>query len=234
VVVGSLNDWQKERQFKVLNEKKEERGVKVIRNGVEHLIDVKVCWFLLLIQALSHYLRCAFRYVSQEIVVGDVALLEPGEIVPCDGIFLSGHNVKCDESAATGESDAIKKASYTDCLALKSLNDVHTEGGALGGEQRSKAQHVSTHTDCFVVSGSKVLEGVGSYVVVAVGTKSFNGRIMMGAIVSFIFSVANNNSTSSSDGRGEHSASTEAQHPRRINREDRKYRRHYFVFVVDD
>lgn len=36
------------------------------------------------------------------------------------------------------------------------------------------------HTDCFVVSGSKVLEGVGSYVVVAVGTKSFNGRIMMG------------------------------------------------------
>jgi hypothetical protein len=43
VVVGSLNDWQKERQFRALNEKKEERGVKVIRNGVEHLIDVKVC-----------------------------------------------------------------------------------------------------------------------------------------------------------------------------------------------
>ncbi|KAG2147638.1 hypothetical protein DEU56DRAFT_730809 [Suillus clintonianus] len=150
VVVGSINDWQKERQFKVLNEKKEERGVKVIRNGVERLIDVK------------------------EVVVGDVALLEPGEIVPCDGIFLSGHNVKCDESAATGESDAIKKASYADCLALKqALNGVRAEGGALGGE------HVSAHTDCFVVSGSKVLEGVGSYVVVAVGTKSFNGRIMM-------------------------------------------------------
>lgn len=33
---------------------------------------------------------------------------------------------------------------------------------------------------CFVVSGSKVLEGVGSYVVDAVGTKSFDGRIMMG------------------------------------------------------
>jgi len=30
-------------------------------------------------------------------------------------------------------------------------------------------------TDCFVISGSKVLEGVGSYVVVAVGTESFNG-----------------------------------------------------------
>ncbi|KIK99153.1 hypothetical protein PAXRUDRAFT_132713 [Paxillus rubicundulus Ve08.2h10] len=136
VVVGSLNDWQKERQFKVLNEKKEERGVKVIRNGVEH-----------------------------EVVVGDIALLEPGEIVPCDGIFLSGHNVKCDESAATGESDAIKKVPYAGCLALKDAqNGVHSD---------------SAHTDCFVVSGSKVLEGVGRYVVVAVGTKSFNGRIMM-------------------------------------------------------
>jgi magnesium-transporting ATPase (P-type) len=105
-VVGWLNDWQKERQFKVLNEK-EERGVKVILNVVEHLIDVKECWFLsfflsYIIRALSHYLRCASRYISQEVVVGDVALLEPGEIVPCDGVLLSGHNVKCDESAATG------------------------------------------------------------------------------------------------------------------------------------
>jgi hypothetical protein len=43
VVVGSVNDWQKERQFKVLNERKEERGVKVIRDGVETVIDIKVC-----------------------------------------------------------------------------------------------------------------------------------------------------------------------------------------------
>ncbi|KAH7915645.1 Ca-transporting ATPase [Hygrophoropsis aurantiaca] len=150
VIVGSLNDWQKERQFKVLNEKKEERGVKVIRNGVEHVIDVK------------------------EVVVGDIALLEPGEIVPCDGIFLSGHNVKCDESGATGESDAIKKAPYCDCIALDRLVHGGHEGTA-GGD----VPHGATHTDCFIISGSKVLEGVGSYVIVAVGTKSFNGRIMM-------------------------------------------------------
>lgn len=144
-MVGSINDWQKERQFQVLNDKKEERGVKVIRDGIEMIIDV------------------------HEVVVGDVALLEPGEIVPCDGVFLSGHNVKCDESGATGESDAIKKVSYENCLALR---DKAREEGARGGD--------IGHTDCFVVSGSKVLEGVGSYVVVAVGTKSFNGRIMMG------------------------------------------------------
>ncbi|KAJ7475762.1 calcium-transporting ATPase [Mycena latifolia] len=136
VIVGSVNDWQKERQFQTLNDKKEERGVKVIRGGVETVIDIK------------------------QVVVGDIALLEPGEIVPCDGVFLSGHNVKCDESGATGESDAIKKLSYDECMTLRG-----TDGAA--------------HTDCFVVSGSKVLEGVGKYVVVAVGTKSFNGRIMM-------------------------------------------------------
>ncbi|KAJ7227098.1 Ca-transporting ATPase [Mycena pura] len=133
VVVGSVNDWQKERQFQVLNDKKEERGVKVIRGGVETVIDIK------------------------QVVVGDIALLEPGEIVPCDGVFLGGHNVRCDESAATGESDAIKKLSFDECIANRE----------------------SAHTDCFVISGSKVLEGVGKYVVVAVGTKSFNGRIMM-------------------------------------------------------
>ncbi|KAH8109562.1 calcium-translocating P-type ATPase [Phellopilus nigrolimitatus] len=83
------------------------------------------------------------------------------KVVPCDGVFLTGHNVKCDESGMTGESDAIKKAPYADCKKGE------TDGS------------LSSHTDCFVVSGSKVLEGVGSYVVIAVGVKSFNGRIMM-------------------------------------------------------
>ena len=43
VVVGSLNDWQKERQFQKLNEKKEDRGVKVIRHADEMVINIKVC-----------------------------------------------------------------------------------------------------------------------------------------------------------------------------------------------
>ncbi|KIJ51508.1 hypothetical protein M422DRAFT_157926 [Sphaerobolus stellatus SS14] len=136
VVVGSLNDWQKERQFRALNEKKEDRGVKVIRHGEEKVINIK------------------------DIMVGDIGLLEPGEIIPCDGIFLRGHNVRCDESGATGESDAIRKASYEDCL------DEHEQNG-------------HTKKDCFLISGSKVLEGVGEYLVIAVGKKSFNGRIML-------------------------------------------------------
>jgi len=94
-MVGSLNDWQKEHQFHVLNDKKEERGVKVVRSGIERVIDIK------------------------ELLVDDVALLEPGEIVPCDGIFISGHNIRCDKSGATGESDAIKKVNYNECITLR-------------------------------------------------------------------------------------------------------------------
>ena len=167
VAVGSLNDWQKERQFRVLNEKKEDRLVNVIRDGGERQIDV------------------------HEVVVGDVVLLEPGEIVPCDGIFLSGHNVRCDESSATGESDAIKKLSYEECVALrdKRLMDFDPDGFSGDGESIMTSPRKTNpsglellgHTDCFIVSGSKVLEGVGSYVVISVGTKSFNGRIMMGS-----------------------------------------------------
>lgn len=128
---------------------------------------------------VSDIYRCV--RVSQEVVVGDIALLEPGEVVPCDGIFLSGHNVKCDESAATGEADAIRKAPYSTCLALKDArNSARPGDDSTFGRQPKHALPSLSHTDCFIISGSKVLEGVGRYVVVAVGTKSFNGRIMMG------------------------------------------------------
>lgn len=133
-------------------------------------------------------------------MVGDIALLEPGEVIPCDGIFLSGHNVKCDESAATGEADAIKKAPYSVCLALKNAQNgaLPRDDGTVGGQLKQTLSG-SSHMDCFVISGSKVLEGVGRYVVVAVGTKSFNGRIMMGEknpisaslMVSRLISLAN-------------------------------------------
>ena len=96
--------------------------------------------------------------------MGDIALLQPGEIIPCDRIFLSGHNVKCDEFAATGETHAIKKAPDLYCIERKQMRSPQKENPS---------------TDYLIVSGNKVLDGVGRYVV-AVGMKSFNGRIMMG------------------------------------------------------
>jgi hypothetical protein len=52
VVVGPVNDWQKEKQLKAFNEKKENRTVKVIRGGAEKVINVKLSvWFARVISA---------------------------------------------------------------------------------------------------------------------------------------------------------------------------------------
>ncbi|CAA7263119.1 unnamed protein product [Cyclocybe aegerita] len=120
----------------------EERGVRVIRDGVEAIIDAK------------------------DLVVGDLVLLEPGEVIPADGIFISGHGVRCDESACTGESNTIRKISYAEMLEL------YHRTAARGQDPNSSC------TDCFLLSGSVVLEGTGKYIVAAVGKRSFNGRIM--------------------------------------------------------
>lgn len=137
VVVGTLNDWQKERQFVKLNEKKEDRTVKVIRSGKA--------------QEISIY----------DVLVGDVMHLEPGDLVPVDGILITGHSIKCDESSATGESDLMKKQSGDEVFhAIQVGLEVHK-------------------LDPFILSGSKVQEGVGTFMVTAVGVHSTFGKTMM-------------------------------------------------------
>ena len=126
VAVGSLNDFQKEIQFRKLSAKKEDRQVKVFRDSKSKLIS------------------------SADVVVGDIVEVEPGDLILVDGVFLSGYNLRCDESTATGESDLIKK----------SLTD-----------------------DLIMISGAKVSEGVGKYLVTNVGVNSFHGKSMMGLIV---------------------------------------------------
>lgn len=135
--VGSFNDWQKERAFVKLNAKKEDREIKVIRSGKSFMINV------------------------HDILVGDVVHLEPGDLVPVDGIFIDGHDMKCDESSATGESDALKKTGGE--LAMRTLDL---------GQPKSDL-------DPFIISGAKVLEGMGTFVVTSVGENSSYGKIMM-------------------------------------------------------
>jgi Ca2+-transporting ATPase len=95
------------------------------------------------------------------ILAGDVLHIEPGDILPADGFFISGHNVVCDESSATGESDQMKKTQGDEIMT-------HVESGA------------SLHKlDPFLISGSKVLEGVGTYLVTAVGVHSSYGKLMI-------------------------------------------------------
>lgn len=141
VTVGSVNDYGKERQIQKLSAQKEERDVKVIRGGQRGLMSVR------------------------DVQVGDILHIEPGEVIPADGVFLRGYNVKCDESGATGESDLIKKATYDDCLADLEAAE------SIGGKPSKR--------DPFLISGSRVQEGVGEYVVTSIGQMSFNGKLMM-------------------------------------------------------
>jgi P-type Ca2+ transporter type 2C len=100
-----------------------------------------------------------------DVVVGDILLLEPGDIVPVDAILAEGYNLKCDESSITGESLTMRKVSA----------DTALEG---------PGSPFSDKCDPFIFSGCKVLEGVGKCVVTAVGPNSCYGRIMMGNFLS--------------------------------------------------
>lgn len=137
VIVGAANDWQKERQFVKLNKKKDDRVVKVIRSGKS--------------RELSIY----------DLLVGDVMHLEPGDLIPVDGIFIAGHNVQCDESSATGESDLLKKTAADEVFrAIETHENVR-------------------RLDPFIISGAKVTEGVGTFLVTSVGVNSSHGKTMM-------------------------------------------------------
>lgn len=137
VTVGAANDYQKERQFIKLNKRKDDREVKVIRSGKSLQVSV------------------------HDITAGDVLHLEPGDAIPADGIFISGHGVKCDESSATGESDQMKKTAGEEVW------------------QRIQDGTATAKLDPFIISGSKVLEGVGTYLVTSVGQNSSYGKILM-------------------------------------------------------
>ena len=137
VLVTGLNDYRREKQFVVLNSKKEDRQVKALRSGKSIMISVF------------------------DVMVGDVLHLESGDSVPADGILIDGHGIKCDESSATGESDAMRK---------------------VGGQEVWNCIEDGTATsklDPFIISGSKVLEGVGTYLVTSVGVNSSFGKIMV-------------------------------------------------------
>lgn len=96
-----------------------------------------------------------------DLTVGDIVHLEPGDSIPADGVLISGHGVKCDESSATGESDQMKKT-----------NGHEVDQRILDGSATKKL-------DPFLISGSKVLECVGTYLVTSVGPYSTYGRILM-------------------------------------------------------
>ena len=86
VSVTSGNNWVKEQQFKKLNAIASRKNVNVVRNG--HVENISV----------------------DDLLVGDIQIVETGEIISVDGLVIESHNLIADESSMTGEPLGIKKA----------------------------------------------------------------------------------------------------------------------------
>ena len=135
VLVGSITNYQKESKFHELNEVQSE-GTKynIIRNGVPN------------------------EYISDDILVGDLIMVNYGDIMAADLLLIEGNGIKMDESALTGESDAMKKEPFHKCIELQEK-----------GETKLPSP--------LILSGTNCIEGSGKAIVLAVGGHSQKGII---------------------------------------------------------
>eukprot|EP00164_Ancoracysta_twista_P000047 GFYU01000064.1.p1 GENE.GFYU01000064.1~~GFYU01000064.1.p1 ORF type:complete len:946 (-),score=362.31 GFYU01000064.1:351-3188(-) len=85
-LVTAGNDYQKEQQFRALNKVKENKKVKVLRGGQQTVTT------------------------TFDLTVGDIVVLDTGDAVPADGLYIEGHGLVIDESAMTGESEGVQKS----------------------------------------------------------------------------------------------------------------------------
>uniref|UniRef100_A0A8C4SG94 Calcium-transporting ATPase n=1 Tax=Erpetoichthys calabaricus TaxID=27687 RepID=A0A8C4SG94_ERPCA len=105
VLVTAFNDWSKEKQFRGLQSRiEQEQKFTVVRGG--QVIQIPVA----------------------DIVVGDVAQVKYGDLLPADGVLIQGNDLKIDESSLTGESDHVKKTMDKDPLLLSGTHVMEGSG----------------------------------------------------------------------------------------------------------
>ena len=98
------------------------------------------------------------RVKTEELVVGDVILLEAGDAVPADGRILESASLQIEEAALTGESVPVSKA--IEALSLDGAKDIPL------GDRKN-----------MVYMGSIVVYGRGKAVVTATGMQTEMGKI---------------------------------------------------------
>uniref|UniRef100_A0A6I8NE90 Calcium-transporting ATPase n=1 Tax=Ornithorhynchus anatinus TaxID=9258 RepID=A0A6I8NE90_ORNAN len=105
VLVTAFNDWSKEKQFRGLQSRiEQEQKFTVIRNG--QVIQIPVA----------------------ELVVGDIAQIKYGDLLPADGVLIQGNDLKIDESSLTGESDHVRKSVEKDPMLLSGTHVMEGSG----------------------------------------------------------------------------------------------------------
>uniref|UniRef100_A0A6I8SZS6 Calcium-transporting ATPase n=1 Tax=Xenopus tropicalis TaxID=8364 RepID=A0A6I8SZS6_XENTR len=108
VLVTAFNDWSKEKQFRGLQSRiEQEQKFTVVRGS--QVIQIPVA----------------------EMVVGDIAQVKYGDLLPTDGIFIQGNDLKIDESSLTGESDQVRKSVDKDPMLLSGTHVMEGSGRML-------------------------------------------------------------------------------------------------------
>ncbi|XP_054859216.1 plasma membrane calcium-transporting ATPase 3 isoform X6 [Eublepharis macularius] len=114
VLVTAFNDWSKEKQFRGLQSRiEQEQKFTVIRNGQQAQIPVA------------------------ELVVGDIAQVKYGDLLPADGVLIQGNDLKIDESSLTGESDHVRKSADKDPMLLSGKQQ---DGAVENNQNKAKKQ----------------------------------------------------------------------------------------------
>ncbi|XP_060766532.1 plasma membrane calcium-transporting ATPase 2 isoform X2 [Neoarius graeffei] len=105
VLVTAFNDWSKEKQFRGLQSRiEQEQKFQVVRGS--QVIQLPVA----------------------DIVVGDIAQVKYGDLLPTDGILIQGNDLKIDESSLTGESDHVRKSADKDPMLLSGTHVMEGSG----------------------------------------------------------------------------------------------------------
>ncbi|PNG99696.1 Plasma membrane calcium-transporting ATPase 2, partial [Tetrabaena socialis] len=125
VLVNAATGYARESKFRQINSAQPDDEVRVIRAG-----------------------RPAAPLPSSQLLVGDLVVVQAGEVLAADGLLVGGGELRLDQSHLTGESEEVIRA---------------PAGGAEGAP--------------VVLSGSKVLDGYGRMLVLAVGPNSQQGSI---------------------------------------------------------
>jgi Ca2+-transporting ATPase len=128
--VSFLSEYRSDQEFDKLNARKDSVRVKVIRDG--HVLTAPL----------------------EDVVVGDLVVLETGDEIPADGRLVTANQLLLDQSLMTGESEPVKKAVQPDA------------DEADGPEQPG----------C-VYRGTQVVDGLGEMTVTNVGDDTMLGQI---------------------------------------------------------
>ncbi|KAF2611970.1 hypothetical protein F2Q70_00008082 [Brassica cretica] len=170
IILRAFTEYKQSRQSEKASEEKRNVPQDVIRGGRR----LSVC--------------------TNDIVVGDIVPLKNGCQVPADGILFVANSLKIDEQEITGSHLIVQKDILKDPFLLSGSKVIEGIGTMLVpadgilfvanslkiDEQEITGSHLIVQKDIlkdpFLLSGSKVIEGIGTMLVTSVGTNTEWGK----------------------------------------------------------